>query len=175
METKMLNLTNLTLIDGESIDSTLNLNEGTDSKPTTAEEFVLLTNKRIIYRISNSSQQTSLFACLEDIHSVEISSQKPGYSGMMWGAMAIIVAAMLYLIWDEPVWSILAAIAVSLMGVYLVIDQIMTPATVLATFRIKSSDIKCKVQNQNALECLETFVNRLFELKTHKASRELET
>ena len=169
MELEELGFGDVGLIDGERIDSTLDLRDGAVEEGAPAPEVVVLTDRRVIHLSANGRRRSAMFVSLKDVEAVEIASERTGYGGFIWGALALLVAVMLYLTWDEPVWSLLAAVAVALLGAYLVVDQMLTPATVRASFKAGASELKCGLHGPDASRGAHTFVNRLFELKAAEA------
>ena len=145
-------------MDGEQVDSTL-------SPSDRDSEVVLLTNKRVIHLNGNSRDRLATFASLEDIDAVEIKAEPRGSSGLIWAALAFLVAIALYAAIDHPLGRIVAPIAVAVMGLYLVIDHVTARGRPLVVFSAGSSQVRCGLTTEQAADDIHGFVNRLFQLK----------
>ena len=155
----------ISLSDGESVDSAVDLKGekggATDRNPA----VVVLTNKRIIYVQGSGERRDTTFVCLEKIDSVEISRERKGYGAYVWGVVAFLVAAGIYSVWDQPIGRIAGALAIAAMGVFLIVNHLITPNGVKATFRAGSSVLQCALTDSRALQEMYVLVNGLFSLK----------
>ena len=165
MELEKLGLDDFGLIDGERVDTALNLREGQEGEDAAAPNVVLLTDRRVIHLNVNGRTRKAVFASLQDVEAVEIAGERRGYGGFIWAGMAFVVAIMLWRVWDHPVGSFLAAVAVAMMGVYLIVDHLLTPGVTSATFKAGSSQLRFGIDGPQASAEVYAFVNRLFELK----------
>ena len=153
-------LRGLALMDGEHIESSLNLNgDGAANR-----DALLLTDRRLI-QIGAESQRSVSFMAVRDVDSASIATEPRGYGGYIWGVLSLSVAAMLWTIWDHPVGSFIAPIIVVLMGVYLVVDQVLSVGNLVAYFKAGSSVISVRLDDHVPSEELSDFLNRVFELK----------
>ena len=159
------------LLDGERVDSTLNLEEVARQSELEAvsDDVVLLTDQRLIQLSSGARRSTTTFVSLGDIDAVEIARERQGFGGYVWGGLAILAALLLLLIWDQPVGSVVGAIVVVLMGVYLIVDQVLTPGRAVANFRVGGSILQCVIAGEVGQKEVHGFVNRLFQLKGEAA------
>lgn len=156
------------LMEGERVDSSLNLSDG--GIGDSGADVMLLTDKRIIHLHGDGRSRNASFASIQDIDAVETSSQAEGRSGYIWGAMAFAVAVLLYVVIDHPVGRIAAAVIVALMGVYLVADQLMEPAKRSVIFKAASSQLGCSLGSECPSGDVYAFINRVFELKEENGS-----
>ena len=163
-----LGLEGVSLMDGESIESALNVTEEAREGSRANHNIVVLTNKRVLQLKADTRRRAAVFVSLDDIDAVEITTEQRGLSGFIWGGLALFVALMLWLTWDHPVGSVAGALAVALMGVYLIVDQLVSPSRYLATFKIGPSQIECGLSLETPSEEIHGFVRRLFELRGEK-------
>ena len=166
-----LGVDGLHLMSQERIDSALNLSDDQDSE-TEADTIVVLTDRRLIQFTGGSGRRTATFVQLRNVDAVEVTTERQGYGGYVWGALAILAATMLWWVWENPVGSFAAAAIVTLMGVYLIVDQILSPGRTRVNFRVGPSELQCGVDSGTPSEDIYGFVNRLFQLKAEDAKDE---
>ena len=175
MEIEKLGIHEITLMDEERIEASLNLSDGRRDAPPADTELVLLTGRRIIHLAAKGGRRKAVFASIQDVDSAEVTRESTGYGGYVWGVVAFFVAVMLWQVGDHPLGSPLAALAVALMGVYLIIDHRLSPRTMRARFTTGSTTVECGVEGAQAAQEIYGLVNRLFQLKDEgdgKASRQ---
>ncbi len=153
------------LMEGERLDSALNLTSDGRFDLDDGPEVMLLTDKRVIHLHGKSKRRQAIFASIQDIDGVEITVQKEGFSAFVWTALAFVVAAMLYVAIDNTAVRIFAAVAVASMGAYLLVDRLMTPGRPLVAFKAGSSQLLCELKSDKATTDIYPFINRLFFLK----------
>ncbi len=156
-----LGLEEISLLDGERLDSTLNL-DGSGSSP--GGEMVLLTDRRVIHA-RNGRRRKAVIASIQDIDAIEISQEQQGASAFLWAGLAFLVAIILYLMIDAPLTRTLAAAVVAVMGIYLLVDQLLLPGKPLVIFRAGGVQLEIALKSQEVPADVYTFVNRVFELK----------
>ncbi len=166
MQLESLDLDGIALLDGERVRSTLNLEDGADGPKATGSEVLLLTNRRVIQLAAEGRSSNTAFLSLQDVEAVDITTQRVGgWGAYVWGGLALVVALMVWISWDNVVGSVLVAVTVSLMGIWLVIDRVTTPGSLQATFRSGATEIRCGINGNTTPEDAQKFVNELFELK----------
>jgi hypothetical protein len=166
VELDELGFGDVSLIDGERIDSAINLGDRLKDDPAGYREAVLLTDQRVIHLNANGRRRKAVFVSLRDIDAVEIVTERlGGYGALVWGGLAFFIAIALWRVWDNPWGSALAALAVASMGVYLIVDRFTSPDTIQATFRAGSSQIQCSLKGDRASMDIYAFVNRLHQLR----------
>jgi hypothetical protein len=124
-----------------------------------------LTDKRVIHLHGNGRRRRAMFAAIQEIDVVEVTVQHEGNSAFIWAALAFIVASLLYLVIGQPVGRIAAAVIVALMGVYLIVDRLMSRGNTLVTFKTGWSQLQCELDGDRTSSEIYDFINRLFELK----------
>lgn len=154
-------LDELVLMNGEHTESSLNLNrDGAKSR-----NILILTNRRLIQIGQVSRQRSVSFVAISGVDSVIIEAERRGYRGYIWGVLSLFIAAILWTNWNQPIGSVIVPIMVILMGIYLVIDHILSVRNLVVSFKVGSSVINAKLDEHIPSEKLTTFVNRIFELK----------
>ena len=152
------------LSDGESVDSAVDLKSG-KGRADRSPDVVLLTNKRVIRVQGSGERRETTFVCLEKIDSVELSRDRKGHAAYVWGVVAFAVAIGIYTVWDHQVGSIAGSLAIAAMGVFLIVEHLMTPNSVKATFRAGSSALECAMTDPRVLQEMHVLVGSLFQLK----------
>jgi hypothetical protein len=152
------------LMEGEHVDSYITLAEGSGDKE--GPEVLLLTDSRVIHLNGKGSRRTAVFASVDDISTVEISSERGGFSVYVWSALSFIVALLLWRVIDNPIGSVASASIVAVMGVYLIADHLMSAGTSVATFKTSASQFKVELKGEgDSYENVYLFINRLFRMK----------
>lgn len=154
----------IALMDGEEVEAVLDLQDGLAEAPSADAEQVVLTDRRVIYIRGNGARRRSTFAAVQDVRSVEVSVQ-PEVSAFIWGGIALVVALVLWRTVDHPVGSVVSAVVVALMGVYLVVDQLLAPSVARVVFRLSGSEVRCDLKGEGAMADVYPFINRLFQVK----------
>ena len=165
MEIEHLEASDVILIEGERIQAALNWNGDTGNRAKDDADVLLLTDQRVVLVNRDGRRRNAVFVAIEDVDSVEVSSESGGYGGYVWGGLAFFVAVMLWRMWEHPIGSVLGPVAVALIGLYLIADQLLSPKRQRATFRAGSSLIQCSIDDGAPTTDAYVFVNRLFQLK----------
>ena len=153
------------LMEGERIDSSITLALGGDEDDE-SPEVLLLTDSRVIHLNGTGKRRTAVFASVDDINTVEISSERSGKGVYVWSALSFIVALLLWGVIKNPIGSAASAIIVALMGVYLIVDHLMSAGTSMATFKTSASQFKVELKGEgDSYENVYLFINRLFRMK----------
>ena len=153
------------LLDGETVEAALNLAGGSRNGPTGQPEAMLLTAQRVIHVQGNGKRRRAVFASLHEIDAVEIGYHREGNGAFIWAALALVVAILLYFVIDSTSGSIAAAVIVALMGVYLVVDQVLSPGKSLLVFRAGTSEVRCELKANPSSDDIQAFINQMFQLK----------
>lgn len=154
-------LPELILMDSEYTESTLNLS----TKKSKTRHILVLTNRRVIQIGEVSRQRSMAFIALKDINSATIQPERRGFRGYVWGALSLLIAVILWTNWNQPIGSVIVPIIVVLMGIYLVLDHILSAKNLVVSFYSGPYSISGKVEESIPSENLTRFVNRVFELK----------
>lgn len=157
----------VSLMEGEHVDSALRLGDGRGAADT---EVMLLTDRRVIHLQGNGRHQKAVFASIQEIEAVEITQEREGKGTFIWAALAFVVAVFLYFIIDHPIVRVIAAVVLALMGVYLIADQLMFPGSPLVIFKTGSSQLRCPLRGNHASDEVYPLINRLFQLKEENSS-----
>ena len=158
-----LGLEDISLLDGERLDSTLNL-DGDGSGRSPGGDMVLLTDRRVIHA-RNGRRRKAVFASIQDIDAIEISQEQQGVGTFLWAGLAFLVAIILYLMIDAALTRTVAAAVVAVMGIYLLVDQLLLPGKPLVIFRAGGVQLEMTLRSEEVPADVYAFVNRVFELK----------
>ena len=170
MELEQFGITDLTLMDGERIDSAFNLagEHSGDSNGTSG--VMLLTDQRVIHLQGKDKHLKAVFASIQDIDAVEITAEHEGNAAFVWGALAFLVAILLFFVIDHPLGKAAAPLTVALMGLYLIVDRVTSSGRPLVIFKMGSSHVECDLRRDRESSDIYAFINRLFQLKAERAS-----
>lgn len=168
MELDQFGFGDIRLIEGERIDSALDLSGG-DGSPD-GPSVLLLTDTRVMHLRGRGKGHKALFASVQDVTAVEIVTQSEGRGAYVWAALAFVLAFLLLLVLDNLVFRYLGAAAAALMGIYLVVDRLTTPGKARVIFKIGASELRCDLDSEYAPTEVHTFINRLFQLKAGAGS-----
>lgn len=168
MEIAELGLRDVSLMEGERIDSALNLSDGSGEVSAADRNMILLTDRRVIRLEQGWRRRKAAYVSLQDIDAVEVTRDR-GYSPFVWGALALIVAVSIWQVWDHAVGSVVGPVVVVLMGAYLVADHWLSPGRLKAIFRAGSAQLSCGIGIDDTSSDVQSFVNRLFQVKAEEA------
>jgi hypothetical protein len=172
VEIKETETRSLTLLDKERIDTTLDLRDGLRGGEADGTADLFLTDRRLVHLAADGRRRRASFVSIQDITAIDINSERGyGLAAFLWGALALFVAVTLWRVWEHPVGSALAGLAVAGMGAYLVIDRLMSPPKVRAIFRTGNGELRFDIDSPSAARDIHGFVNRLFQLKDEAAAR----
>ena len=173
MEIEKLGFRDVSMMDGERVQSSLNLNQGHTEESDADANVVFLTDKRVIHLSTNGPSREAVFMSLRDISTVEVTAERRGgYAGYVWGGLAVVVALLLWFVWDNPPWSYLASMVVVAMGVYLVFDHLQSTNMMTATFRTGSNQLRLTFKNADQSGEVYSFINHVFQLKDEVVGRD---
>ena len=163
------NLPGLNLMAGEEVQESLGADEGLEPKNANRSS-VLLTDRRIIHISGSGSNLKASYAAIDDVSVAEITRQSvEGYSAFIWAVLAFFVAAMLWRVIDNQTLSIVAAAIVALMGVYLIVDRLLSRGEHALVFKAGGAEIQCALKGDGDQANAETLIARLFELKDERS------
>jgi hypothetical protein len=153
------------LLEGETIEAAIDLAGGGRNGPVARPDAMLLTPQRVIHIEGNGRRRRAVFASLQDIDAVELGYHREGNGAFIWAALALVVAILLYFVIDSNSGSIAAAVIVTLMGVYLVVDQVLSPGKSQVVFRAGTSEVRCQLKANPSSDDIQHFINQVFQLK----------
>ena len=169
MELDQYGFGDVRLIEGERIDSALDLSSGDDSSAD-GPSVLLLTDTRVMYLQGRGKRHKAVFASVRDIDAVEIATQSEGRGAYIWAALAFVLALLLLVALDNAVFRFVGAAVAALMGLYLVADRLTNPGKALVIFKAGASELRCDLESEYAPSEVHTFINRLFQIKAGAGS-----
>ena len=155
----------ISLIEGEQVDSTISLN-GVRGKERS--DTLVLTDRRLIHVGAAGRSRTASFVSIDDVTSVEVTStRRRSLTGLAWAAAALLIATVVWSMWDHAIFSPLAGAVLAGMGIYLAVDRLWGHDSVQATFRSAQEQIGISIDDAGgeAGAQIDTLTTRLFELK----------
>ena len=164
MELDQFGFGEVRLIEGERIDSALDLSGGGDGS-TNAPSLLLLTDTRVMHLQGIGKRHRAIFASVQDVNAVEIIAQSEGRGAYLWTALAFLLAFLLFLALDNPVFRYAGTAMAVLTGLYLTVDRLTDPGGSLVIFKAGASELRCDLDSEYAPAEVHTFINRLFQLK----------
>ena len=165
METARVEPTDLILLEGERIAVALETGAGNGNLWFGRHEALILTDSRIIHSSAGGRRRGTVIAAVRDVDSVEVTSVRPGVGAYFWAALAVVLSVVLYQIIEDGTWQIVAALAVLVMGAYLVVNQVLDSGEPTAVFRTNNSEIRWLFDAKKDSEAVYEFINRLYEVK----------
>ena len=166
MELEQYGLADAGLIDGERIESAINLGEDSDDN----KGVMLLTDRRVIHIHGDEKNRQAVFASIQDIIVVEVTMEREGMGAYVWAALSFLVALLLWRVIDNALGSVAAALLVALMGVYLIVDRVLSPGNPVAVFKTVSSEFRCELSGENVSPEIYDFINKLFQSKSESVA-----
>ena len=156
------------LMDGEEVVATIGVNSDGSSA---SGDIVFLTDKRVICNSGSGSRRSSSFVAIIDIRAVELTRQQPaGYSAFIWAGLAFVVSFMLWRVIENQTISVVAAVAVAIMGIYLIIDRLTTRSEQMLVLNAGGAEVRIEIDGAGRQADAEALINRLFELKEVNSS-----
>ena len=153
-------LTDVGLMDGERVDTVLDL--------ASPREVVLLTPTRLVHVRGNGRRRKAEFALVDNVDSVETGFESEGNGVYGWAAAAFVIAVLLYFMIEHAVLQIAAPVLVALLGVYLIADHKITPGCPVIVFKAGAAQLRCELSRKHDANEVSGFINRLFEIKTNE-------
>ena len=162
-------MSDFNLMPNEQVQQSLGVDD-TDASNDSRRNIVLLTDRRVLHIVGAGPNRKTSYAAIEDISAVEITRQSAGgYGAFVWAALAFFVAAMLWRVIENPTLSYAAAAIVTLMGIYLIVDRLLSRGEHALVFKAGSAEIQCALKRDADNSEAETLITRLFELKEERS------
>ena len=163
------NLPGLRLMAGEEVQESLGADEG-ESPKSANRSMLLLTDRRIIHISGSGSNLKTSYAAIDDVSVAEITRQSVGgYGAFIWAVLAFFVAAMLWRVIENQTLSIVAAAIVALMGIYLIVDRLLSRGEHALVFKAGGAEIQCALKGDGDQANAESLIARMFELKDERS------
>lgn len=169
MELEQFGFKDISLMNGERVDSSLRLAADGAGDSSIEPEVLLLTDRRVIHLQGNGKRRRAIFASIGNINAVEVSVAKDGNGTYVWAALALVVAVLLFIVIDNTIGRIVGPLVVALMGIYLIVDQRLSPGRPMLTFKAGSSELRVELKSEQASSDIYAFINRLFQLKEQRS------
>ena len=159
------------LVDRTRILTSLDLRRGIQSDANVGPESLVLTESHIIHVSVGARQRNASMVAVRDVSVARVESERRGPGEYVWGALAVVLGFLLWRVVEHPVASITVGIAVAAMGVYLIADKILRPATgVVVLLSDDRQQLRCDLRGGKATADVYEFISRIYERKDEIAS-----
>ena len=138
---------------------------GDASEDDVSGTFLLLTDKRVIYVSGEGKRRRAMYASLRDVQAVEIGYHARGSSAYVWAGLAFLAAFFLFFVIENTLGRIVGPVVVAGMGVYLIVDNLLTPNRQFVVFRAAGGQLLVDLDGDGVTEAVNDFIARLFHLK----------
>ena len=153
----------LDLLDGEDIEQVVRLGDASDEDASGT--LLLLTDKRVIYLSGEGKRRRAMYASVRDVQAVEIGYHARGSSAYVWAGLAFLAAFFLFFVIENTLGRVAGPVLVAGMGVYLIVDNLLTPNKQFVVFRAAGGQLLVDLDGDGATEAVDEFITRLFQLK----------
>ena len=153
----------LDLLDGENVEQVIRLGDASDEDASGT--LLLLTDKRVIYLSGEGKRRRAMYASLRDVQAVEIGYHARGSSAYVWAGLAFLAAFFLFFVIENTLGRIVGPVVVAGMGVYLIVDNLLTPNRQFVVFRAAGGQLLVDLDGNGVTEAVNEFIARLFQLK----------
>ena len=153
----------LDLLDGESVERVVRLDD--TSERDASGTVLLLTDKRVIYQSGEGKRRRAMYASVSDVQAVEIGYHARGSGAYVWAGLAFLAAFFLFFVIEQTLGRIAGPVIVAGLGVYLIVDNLLTPNKQFVVFRCAGSQLLVDLDGDGVTAAVDEFIARLFQLK----------
>ena len=154
----------LDLLDGEGVERVIPLDGAADG--AVFPPLLLLTDKRVIYvNGQEGKRRRAMYASVGDVQAVEIGYHARGNSAYVWAGLALLAAFFLFFVIENTLGRIAGPVVVAGLGVYLVVDNLLTSNKQFVVFRAAGCQLLVDLDGDGATDAVDEFIGRLFHLK----------
>ena len=155
----------MSLMDGERIEFAINSADSSGRLSSRSAEALLLTDSRIIHLRGSRKNHRAVMTAVHDVDSVEVTALRRGFGAYIWGALAFVLALVLFATIDNTGVQLVSSAIVLLMGVYLFVSEITEPNKPAVVFRAGSMEIRWEFRSGEHTDDVNQFINRLYQIK----------
>ncbi len=153
----------LDLLDGEGVEQVIRLDDASDED--TSGTLLALTDKRVIYLSGQGKRRRAMYASVQDVQAVEIGYHARGSGAYVWAGLAFLAAFFLFFVIENTLGRIAGPVVVAGLGVYLVVDNLLTPNKQFVVFRAAGGQLLVDLDGDGVTDAVNEFIARLFQLK----------
>ena len=153
----------LDLLEGENVERAIRLDDAPEENASGT--LLLLTDKRVIYLSGEGKRRRAMYASLRDVQAVEIGYHARGSSAYVWAGLAFLAAFFLFFVIENTLGRIAGPVVVAGLGVYLIVDNLLTPNKQFVVFRAAGCQLLVDLDGDGVTEAVNDFIARLFQLK----------
>ena len=158
----------LDLLDGEGVERVIRLDDA--SEDDVSGTLLLLTDKRVIYLSGQGKRRRAMYASVRDVQAVEIGYHARGSGAYVWAGLAFLAAFFLFFVIENTLGRIAGPVLVAGLGVYLVVDNLLTPNKQFVVFRAAGCQLLVDLDGDGPTDAVDDFIARLFQLKEGAAN-----
>ena len=162
-------LGDLTLMPEERVVSVFDVARGVTDGGREPSESLLLTSRRIIHVKGKGGRRRVVFLPLRNIDAIEIMRQPLGYGTFVWAALAVVVAVLVWQVWEHGL-APLASLIVIGMGGYLVVDRLLALQNLYVVVTSGSAQLRLELRSKDASQDIHGFTTRVFQLQEEVAA-----
>ena len=151
------------LLDGENVERVIRL--GDASEDDASRTLLLLTDKRVIYLSGEGKRRRAMYASVRDVQAAEIGYHARGNSAYVWAGLAFLAAFFLFFVIENTLGRVVGPAVVACMGVYLIVDNLLTPNRQFVVFRAAGCQLLVDLDGDGQTNAVNDFIARLFQLK----------
>ena len=159
----------LPLMPEERVDSVFDVDRGVADGEREPSEALILTSRRIIHVKGRGGRRRVVFLPLRNVDAIEIMRQPLGYSTFVWAALAVVVAVLVWQVWEYAL-APLASLIVIGMGAYLVVDRFLSLQHLYVVVTSGSSQVRLELRSKDASRHIHDFTTRVFQLQEEVAT-----
>ncbi len=153
----------LDLLDGEVVEQVIRLEDASDDDASGT--LLMLTDKRVVYLSGQGKRRRAMYASVRDVQAVEIGYHARGSGAYVWAGLAFLAAFFLFFIIENTLGRIGGPVVVAGLGIYLVIDNLLTPNRQFVVFRAAGCQLLVDLDGDGSTDAVNDFIARLFQLK----------
>ena len=153
----------LELLEGEGVEQIIRL--GDASQDDASGTLLMLTDKRVIYLSGQGKRRRAMHASVRDVQAVEVGYHARGTSAYVWAGLAFLAAFFLFFVIENTLGRIAGPVVVAGLGVYLVVDNLLTPNRQFVVFRAAGGQLLVDLTGDDQTDSVNEFIARLFQLK----------
>ncbi len=159
----------LTLMPEERVDCVFDVNRGMTDGGREPFEALYLTSSRIIHARGRGGRRRLVFLSLRNVDAIEITRQPLGFGAFLWGALAAVVAVLIWQLWEHSLTPLASLIALG-MGAYLIVDRILSLQHLYVVLAAGASQVRLELRSKAASRDIHDFTTRVFQLQEEAAT-----
>lgn len=146
--------------------ASLDLRKGTAGDGSVGQDRLVLTDSKIILVTGGNRQVITSTLAVGDVAAARVETERRGPGEYVWGALALVLAFLLWRAIGNPAVALAAGIVVAAMGVYLIADKLLRPvASVVILMSGDGQQLRCNLRGARAGADVYEFISRIYARK----------